>query len=103
MRVNDSLKVLIDLIQFGAAVLIDPLWSVETLGIKCSRTFGRVLDEIVVRMATNPQPFLKQRQRGQQVLVHVANAVEPNDSFMSYVMDFVTMHAPDEVLDCSTL
>lgn len=81
-------------LQFGAAILIDPLWTVETLGVKCSRTFSRVLEEIASRMADNPEPFVQQHQRGKTVLVRVANTVEPNDNFMSYVIDFISTHPP---------
>ena len=75
-------------------MLIDPLWSVETLGIKCSRTFGHVLEEIAARMAKDPQLFLEQQRRGRNVLVRVANAVEPDEAFMAYVVDFVSTNAP---------
>ena len=74
--------------EFGAAVIIDPVWSVESLGIRCSRNFCHVLEQLTDSIPKELDPTTDERsarvtlellhERGKYALLCIAKAIQPD-------------------------
>lgn len=90
--------------QFGAAVLIDPTWSVDTLGVRCSRTFGHVLEQLACSIPKDFDPatdthsahmYLERLyRRGEYALNCITKGVYPEPVFGTYLAEFLDSNPP---------
>lgn len=95
--------------QFGAAVIIDPTWSVESLGMRCSRTFCHVLEELAQSIPQGFDPATDEHsarvtleylyEHGRHALRCIAQVLHPDPVFMRYVTEFLDDHPPGEDIE----